>query len=410
MNEQTERYVRRVSDPSTNGGVNKLVDPSPYESPLTLSSNKSLTDPLLIQQNSPAQGGNVSVDPYAIPSDSLEEYRSSLRNTPPVGQDYEVPVSQTNTLANTTDPKPHPPVNMYSTLDDATTEKHKYASRMSSNLPSNYTALYPPNIDEPHSYVTSTSAPIKVAPELYSQPVVSTRLNSVKRKPPTGNGKRKSRNSHTELPNGPGNAIDNPVYFESSDTKKATGNAYFTLEQVQMKTPQSSTPQALHDVSLSNGDMNRTYFEIERPPKDGAQGHKPEPTYFELQPPQQSPNTNTHSNNILDPKPEPTYFEVQPPQSSSGRTQTISGPKPEPTYFQLQPPTGSTINADSVTPDLKPEPTYSEVEKQKDSTKVGSGRPVYSEPDHSQKQEQNDTIQVAVDGSEYSDNDKEFKP
>ena len=128
VNEQTERYVRRVSDPSTNGGVNKLVDPSPYESPLTLSSNKSLTDPLLIQQNSPAQGENVSVDPYAIPSDSLEEYRSSLRNTPPVGQDYEVPVSQTNTLANTTDPKPHPPVNMYSTLDDATTEKHQYAS------------------------------------------------------------------------------------------------------------------------------------------------------------------------------------------------------------------------------------------------------------------------------------------
>ena len=276
---------------------------------------------------------------------------------------------------------------------------------MSSNLPSNYTALYPPNIDEPHSYVTSTSAPIKVAPELYSQPVVSTRLNSVKRKPPTGNGKRKSRNSHTELPNGPGNAIDNLVYFESSDTKKATGNAYFTLEQVQMETPQSSTPQALHDVSLSNGDMNRTYFEIERPSKDGAQSHKPEPTYFELQPPQQTPNTNTHSNNIVDPKPEPTYFEVQPPQSSSGPTQTIAGPKPEPTYFQLQPPTGPTVN-------LKPEPTYSEVEKQKDSTKVGSGRPVYSEPDHSQKQEKNDTIQVAVDDSKYSelDEDKEFKP
>ena len=145
-----------------------------------------------------------------------------------------------------------------------------------------------------------------------------------------------------------------------------------------------------------------------------AQETIPDTNYFELHPPQQSRNTNTHSNNILDPKPEPTYFEVQPPQSlaTSGHTQTISCPKPEPIYFQLQPPTGPTVNADSVTPDLKPEPAYSEVEKRKDSTKVGSGRPVYSEPDHSQKQEKNDTIQVVVDGSEYSelDKDKEFKP
>ncbi len=350
MNSNSARYIRRESKDQPNNfpatsspaGSNQLQNP--YESPLTLSTKSLLT-------NSTEKSNGLATDPYAIPADSIDQYKTS-QLAESLGQEYEVPLpSRSNTLANNSDlprpsNEPHPPVNVYSTLDDAALEKQQFTQSDSVAIPNKYSSLYPPNMTLPHSY-GHFSAEIEEAPELYSEPIASPRRTS-KGSPPVGVVKRASKVG-TIHGNG-AESFDNPVYgFEPTNNNGATmatdNHTYSSLDRSVGDRSNS------HSDPHSHTALGKTYSTL-----SDVRDEPSEPTYFELQNPQEIPRARSKSHNPN--KPEPTYFELEKSAitRSSSNAQNRSVSPGEPTYFQLEKPT-----KDPRFP--TPEPTYFELEK-----------------------------------------------
>ena len=282
-----------------------------------------------------------ATDPYAIPADSLDQYRTAES----LGQVYEVPLpSRSNTLANNSElphpsNEPHPPINVYSTLDDATIEKQVFTQSGSVSIPNKYSSLNPANMSLPHSY-GHFSSEIKEAPKLYSEPIASPRRTS-KGSLPVGVVKRSSKVS-TVRGNG-ADSFDNPVYgFELTNQNGATmatdNHTYSSLDRSVEGVPDHSNSQS---DPRSHTALGKTYSTL-----SDVRDESSEPTYFELQNPQEISRARSKSHNPNEP--EPTY--------SNAQNRSVS-PAGEPTYFLLEKPTK----------DPAMEPTYFELEKPKHS-------------------------------------------
>ncbi len=378
MNSESARYVRREENDQSNhyetdlpGNVSNQVGlPSPYESPLTLSTPghplliSSMTLPTQDQQNGVHQAA-----PYAIPADTLQQYRSS-QLTQSLGQEYEVPMSQTNTLSNNVNTSntdsPQSPINVYSTLDDAVIEKESFNHSGQSGTtpdinqtmpPPNYTSLYRGTMEEPHSYaVHNSSSPITIANEIYSEPIVSPiRSGGNKGSPLKGGVKRTSKDGIVfDSKKNSANGFDNPVY-----ESEPGGNGH-------------------HDHNYSS-------INTRNQPRSNSQSHSgsyhQEPAYFLLERPK--PADIPHQTNAKDFE-EPTYFELEKQNNSTNHIKSVTNP--EPTYFELERSSSSGTNnnsqqprSDNLVPD--PEPTYSEV-----------GRPMKHDPLYFQPENKRDII------------------
>ena len=386
MNGNSARYIRRERSneeglhnydetnlPQSNGTptTNHLPNPSPYESPLTLSTRPLLTSSIAssLEQNGLNGQLQAAIAPYAIPADSLEQYRSSQLAESLGQQEYEVPLSRTNTLSNAdntfnANDTSHPPINVYSTLDDAAIEKSQFTNSLSpSTTPLNYTSLYPPNMEQPHSYVQCPSSPIREASELYSEPPIPPRRNN-KGSPPAGGISQSPKKAGTitrpHILTSTAAQFDNPVYgFEPPDNRNAamttnrSNHTYSSLDRGPIGNRSAS-------FSKAHSSSNETYSEIQQVNSNGAD----EPTYFELEKPVAT-RTKSDSRAL---NPEPTYFELEKPAAGVTRTKSDSQTPPDPTYFELEKPKDSaSINntdeqsrANDFVP--KPEPTYFVVE------------------------------------------------
>ena len=162
--------------------------------------NQPLPDPLMTQQN----------DTFPIPSRSPNE---SV-------QDYELPVSQTTPSSGDKQSKLH----VYSTLDDAASEKHHYEENVDfgDTGSKNYASLYPPNMADAQPYMSCTPSPKRVPPQQINEP--STPVAKSADKASDAQQTDKTQQS-IDL-----EAFGNPMYIESS----GVGNdekLYFVLEK-----------------------------------------------------------------------------------------------------------------------------------------------------------------------------------
>ena len=195
----------------------------------------------------------MTANPYAVPSDSLEEYRANLTSSTFV-QEYEEPSSINNTIAREPEnSQPTGETNVYSSLNPASIEKHLYSSYTGSkDANPNYTSLYPPKMDDKHTHTHTIRLPVSTFmnedPSPNSEPVTSSTHKPV--------SELESSDSYYK----PGHES---VSHESSNTNDNNSNK-----------PKSSEP---------------TYFELER--RDGVTGTGTgtgsntgtTPLYFELE-------------------------------------------------------------------------------------------------------------------------------
>ena len=431
-NQNSARYVRREGSyesqpyatdlPANGGSSNGNLLASYVESPLTLSNHPLLNSSTTLSTQAQENGLQA---PYAIPADSLEQYRSSQL----VEQAYEVPVSQKNTLSssinsgNTNSENKPPPV--YSTLDDAIIDKKHFNSKhVGDAIPPNYTSLYPPNMEEPHSYsaLHSSSSPIPIDSEIYSEPIVSPIRSGSKGSPLMGGVMK-----NLGVPSSP-ITMDSEIYSEpiaspirsgskgsppvggvkrSSkdgiifDSKKNLGvpSSPITMDLEIYSEPIASPIRSGSKGSPLMGGVKRSskdgiIFDSKKNPGKAAFDN---PVY-EIEPSVTNGGVDNHTYSSLDTSnnlpqsnsrscpgstQEPAYFELERLKVS----ETNSSDSEEPTYFELERSSSGTVinprphsqpqahSDDSVS---DPEPTYSEVKPAKNK----QNDPLYFQLEH----------------------------
>ena len=370
----------------------------------------------------------MTANPYAVPSDSLEEYHANLTSSTFV-QEYEEPSSINNTIARETEnSQPTGETNVYSSLNPASIERHLYSSYTGSkDANPNYTSLYPPKMDDKHTYTHTIRLPVSTFmnedPGLYSEPVTSSTHKPVSElessdsyyKPGHESNSHESSNTddnNTSLQldrrgNNKGHinqtidkavdhVVDNPVYFPldqkgDSNKPKSSEPTYFELERRDGVTGTGTGPG-----TGSNTGTTPLYFELERRDKTrtgtgtGANTGTT-PLYFELE---RRDGAGTGTNTGTNTGTSSLYFEFETSQPKSS----------EPTYFELERRDGGTGTGTGTNTGTTP--LYFEVERnpqrsvvgseleRKDGTRTGNGNgtntgttPVYFEvernPQHS---------------------------
>ena len=250
--------------------------------------------------------GAASVQPYAIPSDSLQEYRSigSNKPTPSLPREYEVPTllsSSESSTGNGHSPRAYSTITSSNVQDTIVYSDPVGTANQVGTNPPMYTSLYPPTKNDRHLYtppisIRRTPSPTAITePSPYSLPVSTspkppaTRLDSSNRYYQPGH----ISGSQQQLP-------DDGSQFPKPE------NPYFVLEPQGPSARSNTNPHELNN----EGRDNRLYFELEQrdannianaPSTDVPQsggGH----LYFELERQEQ-----THSDH--------TYFELE----NSGR-------------------------------------------------------------------------------------------
>ena len=256
------------------------------------------------ESNTPAANlGAASVQPYAIPSDSLQEYQSSVgssKATPSLPREYEIPTqlsSSESSTGNGRTPRVYSTV-ASSNVEDTTVYSNPVgvANKVGTNPPT-YTSLYPPTKNDRHLYtppipIRRTPSPTAInEASPYSLPISTspkppaTRLDSSDRYYQPGH----ISGSQQQLPD------------DSSQFPKPE-NPYFVLEPQGHCAGSNTNPHELNN----EGRDNRLYFELEQRDANGCSsapstdvpqsggGH----LYFELERREQ-----THSDH--------TYFELE---------------------------------------------------------------------------------------------------
>ena len=211
--------------------------------------------------------------PYAIPADSLNEYRNQMATA----QDYEVPSSLTMT-----DPK-------------ETNQSTSHYATVQQQQPPPYMALYPPNVDEPSCYSElSTSGqpntysdPVSIRqPSPYSDPVtirqpspysdpVTIRQPSPYSEPvsTTGISPLAKPAVNQQLLSSVSNSYEQPIQLNGGT---GVENHYFILEN----------PNNNKSVIDSSGIDNRIYYHSENEQKENGEvlnNGAQQPLYFELE-------------------------------------------------------------------------------------------------------------------------------
>ena len=413
----------------------------PYETPSTLG-NSTKSNPLINSQNSDPENGTVTANPYAVPSDSLEEYRANLTSSTFV-QEYEEPSSINNTIAREPEnSQPTEETNVYSSLNPASIERHLYSSYTagSKDANPNYTSLYPPKMDDKHTYTHTIRLPVSTFmnedPGLYSEPVTSSTHKPVSElessdsyyKPGHESNSHESSNTDTYLQldrrgNNKGHinqtidkAVDHvgdsPVYFPldqkgDSNKPKSSEPTYFELRRDGVTGTGTGTG--------SNTGTTPLYFELERRDGNGTGTNTgTTPLYFELERRDKTrTGTGTGTGTGTNTGTTPLYFELERRDGAGTGTGTgigtntgtsslyfefeTSQPKSsEPTYFELERRDGGTGTGTGTGTNTGTTPLYFEVERipqhsvvgseleRKDGTRTGNGTntgttPVYFE-------------------------------
>ena len=306
----------------------------------------------------------MTANPYAVPSDSLEEYHANLTSSTFV-QEYEEPSSINNTIARETEnSQPTEETNVYSSLNTA---RHLYSSYTEpEGGDPNYTSLHPLNRDDKHTYTPAIHSPVSTFmnedPGLYSEPVTSNTHKPVSEF-------ESSDKSYNESSN-----TDNNNTYLQLDRR---GNNKGHINQAIDKTVDHVGDNPVYFALEQKGDSNKpkssepTYFELER--RDGGTGTGTNtgtntgttPLYFELE---RKDGTGTGTNNGTT----PLYFELERRDGGTG-TGTNTGTNTEtiPLYFELEKKDGTWTGNESGS-NTGTTPVYFEVERNPQRSVVGS--------------------------------------
>ena len=311
----------------------------------------------------------MTANPYAVPSDSLEEYRANLTSSTFV-QEYEEPSSINNTIARETEnSQSTEETNVYSSLNTA---RHLYSSYTEpEGGDPNYTSLHPLNRDDKHTYTPAIHSPVSTFmnedPGLYSEPVTSNTHKPVSKlessdksyKPGHESNSHESSNTDTylQLDRGGNNKGHINQTIDKAVDHVGDNPVYFALDQKRdSNKPKSSEP---------------TYFELER--RDGMTGTGTgtntgtTPLYFQLERRDGTgTGTNTETNNETNISNEtiPLYFELEKRDGTGTNVNTGTTPL----YFELEREDGTRTGNGSNTGTT---PVYFELER-KDGTRTGN--------------------------------------